>query len=93
MTLAKLLKFPVLVAEATGVTGTWIAEDESRFIQDRDLIAVFKLTVLVAAHQGVIDKGSVAGQVLQDGDHIPFLFFREEQKVTIGNGRTFDNQV
>lgn len=47
-----------------------VAKDETGAAVDGDFITVFELAALVAANNSLVDKRTVAGEILDDGDGV-----------------------
>lgn len=83
----------VLLAEAIAVAGAWIAEDETRDVEDGYFITIVELAALVAAHEAVIDICAVARQVFQHSDTVSILVLMEEEAVAVADGGNVDDAV
>ena len=83
MTLAQLLLHSILLVEAIGDSVERVPKNEAGLVEDSNLVALLQLSPLVAANDGVVDKGTVGRQVLEDSDGPAALVLAEEQAVTV----------
>ena len=67
MTLAQLLKNPVLLSKSIAISGSGIVEKEARLIEDRDFVCIFQLSPFIPANDCFVDECTIAGQVFNDG--------------------------
>ena len=93
MALAKLLEDPVLVAETMGISRTRVAEDKPGFVQNRYFIADLPTRGSGSGPQGIVDKGSVAGEILQHRHHIALSVLGENEKMPIGDGGNIKDPI
>lgn len=91
MAFAQLLLHGILLPEPVCVALERVSEDKAGFVENGDFVAFAQLASLVPSNQRVVDKGSVARQVLEYGDSITAFLLSEEQAMSVRNsGRAKD---
>ena len=65
MSFAQLLQDPVLLSESIALPISRIVEEEFGLVQNGDLIAVLKFSVLISPDNSTVDKSPVAGKIFE----------------------------
>jgi hypothetical protein len=68
-----------------GVADKRISEDKARGVEDSNLIAFVEHATLVAADYGIVDEGSVSGEIFEYGNGVASLLLGEQKTVTVRN--------
>ena len=87
MALAQLFLQCVQLSEAVCVAPQWVAKDVAGLVENGDFVAFVQFPALVSSDQGLVDKGTVTGQVLEHRDGIAALLLREQQTMPVRDGR------
>ena len=61
----------------------WIIENETRLVQDRDLVCIFKFPTLVPADESFVDERTIAGQVFNNGGIPTILVLTEDNAMAV----------
>lgn len=93
MTFTKLLQERELLQEGTCYSVLGISEDESSFIQYRNLILVLKLSSFIPTNYRFVDESSIAREIFDDGNGISTFILCENQTVPIRDYCIIDNEI
>lgn len=66
MSLTQLLQWRILLQKCASRTALWISEDETRLVQNCNLIVLLELSPLVPSYYAFVDKCAVAREVLEN---------------------------
>ena len=87
MAFAQLFLQRIQLSEAVCIAPERITENVTGLVEDGNFVAFVQFASLVSSDQGLIDKGSVARQVLEHCNGITTLLLGEQQAVPIRDGR------
>src|SRR5256885_757628 len=74
---AQLLLHSVLLLESVCVAFERVSENIATLVEDGNFVAFVQFTALVASNEGVVHKGSIAGQIFEHSNGISAFLLGE----------------
>lgn len=83
----------ILLSELACVPTPRVVEDESGFLQDGNLVAIFELSAFVPADDGVVDKSAIDREIFYNCNKVSSPVFVEYQTMAVGYRGELDPEI